>query len=76
MVKESKPAAVSQAPVSDIESVKRHLDMLDQRFDNIDSIVTALVERVMNQPIILNITCSHCGKNVEISIMGSKKPQK
>ena len=76
MAEESKPTVVSQVPAPDIESVKRHLDMLDQRFDNIDSIVTALVERVMNHPIILNITCPHCGKNVEISIMGSKKPQK
>jgi len=76
LAEENKPNVASQVSELDIESAKRHLDMLDQRLDNIDSIVTALVERVMNQPIILNITCPHCGKNVEISIMGSKKPQK
>jgi len=48
--------------------------MLDERLDNIDSMVTAVAERVMNQPITLNITCSHCGKNIEITIMGRGKP--
>jgi len=58
----------------DIEDVKRRVDMLDQRLDNIDSIVSAVAERVMNQPIALNITCPHCGKNIEITIMGRGKP--
>jgi len=58
----------------DIDHIKKRLDMLDQRLDNIDSVVTALVERVMSQPISLNITCPHCGKNMEIAIIGSEKP--
>lgn len=48
--------------------------MLDQRLDNIDSIVTAVAERVMRQPITLNITCPHCHKDIEITIIGSEKP--
>jgi hypothetical protein len=48
--------------------------MLDQRLDNIDSVVTALVERVMKQPIALTITCPKCGKNIEIAIIGGEKP--
>jgi hypothetical protein len=48
--------------------------MLDQRLDSIDSMVTAVAERVMNQPLALNITCPHCGKNIEITILGSQKP--
>jgi len=63
-----------QEQTLNIEDIKRHLDMLDQRLDNIDSIVTAVAERVMNQPIVLNITCPNCGKNVEITIMGRGKP--
>ena len=58
------------------EDIKRHLDMMDQRLDNIDSIVSAVVERVMNQPVVINITCPQCGNNVEISIIGSAKPGK
>ncbi|MFC1951925.1 hypothetical protein ACFLYI_02640 [Chloroflexota bacterium] len=58
----------------DIEDVKRHIDLLDQRLDNIDSMVTAVAERVMSQPITLSITCSHCGKNLEITIIGQGKP--
>ncbi len=66
----------SQKSALEVEDIKRHLDMLDQRLDNIDSIVSAVAERVMNQPIAINITCPHCGSEVEISIIGSKKPSK
>ncbi len=59
-----------------IQEMKRNLDMLDQRLDNIDSIVTAVAERVMSQLVSLNITCSHCGKDTEIAIVGSQKPRR
>jgi len=65
---------VSQEQTLDIEHLKRRLDMLDQRLDNIDSMVTAVAERIMKQPITLNITCPYCGKNIEITIIGSEKP--
>ena len=74
MAQENKPNVVDQEQMQDIDQLKRRLDMLDQRLDNIDSVVTAVVERVMNQPIALNITCPNCGKNIEIAIIGSKKP--
>lgn len=76
MAEENKPEVVDQEQVADLEDIKRQLDMIDQRLDNIDSIVTAVVERVMSQPIVLNVTCPHCGNNVDISIIGSKKPGK
>ena len=57
-----------------VERLGQRLDMLDQRLDNIDSIVTAVAERVMRQPITLNITCPHCHKDIEITIIGSEKP--
>jgi len=74
LAQENEPNVVGQEPTLDIEQIKRHLDMLDQRLDNIDSVVTAIVERVMKQPIALNMTCPHCGKNIEIAIIGSHKP--
>ena len=66
---------VNQEQVLDIERIKKRLDMLDQRLDSIDSMVTAVAERVMKQPIALNITCPNCGKNIEIAIIGSGKPR-
>jgi len=66
---------VNQEQTLDVERIKRRLDMLDQRLDNIDSMVTAVAERVMNQPITLNITCPNCGRNIEITIIGSEKPR-
>jgi len=72
--RKSKSAAQEQA--LDMENIRRQLDMFDHRLDNIDSIVTAVAERLMSQPITLNITCPHCGSNVEISIIGNYKPRK
>lgn len=66
--------AAGQEQAQDIERIKRRLDMLDGRLDSIDSMVTAVAERVMQQPIVLNIVCPHCGKNIEIAVIGSEKP--
>jgi len=76
LAEEDNPSPVTQEQGLDIKNLKRRLDMLDQRLDNIDSMVTAVAERVMSQPITLNITCPHCGSNIEIAIIGSSKPKK
>ncbi|MFC1956308.1 hypothetical protein ACFLWZ_07350 [Chloroflexota bacterium] len=60
----------------DFDKIGKRMDMLDQRLDNIDSVVTAVVERVMKQPITLNVTCSKCGQNIEIAILGTEKPSR
>ncbi len=74
MAENNKSNLADQEQTLDIEHVKQRLDMLDQRLDNIDSMVTAVAERVMNQPITLNITCPNCGRNIEITLIGSEKP--
>ncbi|MFH1651722.1 MAG: hypothetical protein ABID87_06455 [Chloroflexota bacterium] len=72
--KEETADTVTQDQTKDIELLKRRLDMLDQRLDNIDSMVTAVAERIMRRPITFNATCSHCGKEIEIAILGTEKP--
>ena len=74
MAKKDEISAVVQEQASNIEHIKRRLDMLDHRLDNIDSMVTAVAERVMKQPITFIVTCPHCGKSIEIAIIGSEKP--
>ena len=69
-------AVQRQTQAQDIERIKQRLDILDHRLDNIDSMVSAVAERVMKQPVSLLITCPHCGKNIEIGIIGSEKPTK
>ncbi len=76
MANEDGPTEVNHGQALDIEHIKKHLDMLDQRLDNIDSTVSAVVERVMSQPIALNITCPHCSRNIEITIIGNSKPMR
>jgi hypothetical protein len=61
---------------ADLQRLKQQVDVLDQRLDNIDSMVTAVAERVMNQLVSLSMTCPHCGKAIEIGVVGSQKPRR
>ena len=76
MVEGDEPIGVAEEQALDIQRIKQRLDMLDQRLDNIDSMVTAVAERVMSQLVALNITCPHCDKDIEIAIVGSQKPRR
>ena len=58
----------------EIQRLQQRLDVLDDRLDNIDSMVTAVAERVMSQLVTLNISCPHCGKNIEIAVVGTQRP--
>lgn len=60
----------------DVEQIEARLDAFDRRLDNIDSMVTAVAERVMSRPMVINVTCPHCGKNMEIALIGTQKPTK
>lgn len=77
MVQESeRSVAEQQDQALDMERVKKRVDMLDRRLDNIDSMVTAVAERVMKQPLTLSIICPHCGRDIEITILGNEKPRR
>ena len=65
---------VSEDQGQEIQRLKTRLDMLDDRLDNIDSMVSAVAERVMSQLVTVNITCPHCAKDIEIALVGSQKP--
>ncbi len=71
-----KPAGLAEEQASEIQRIKKRLDMLDRRLDNMDSMITAVAERVMSHSITLNITCPHCGKDIEIAIVGSHKSRR
>ncbi len=58
----------------DTERLKQRIELLDERLDNIDSVVTAVAERVMKQPVSILLTCPHCGKNIEVALVGQQKP--
>ncbi len=71
---ELKPA--NEEAALDIGQIKKRLDMLEERFDNVDSVVSVIAERVMKQPITFNIVCSKCGQKIEIAIIGTEKPSR
>ena len=72
MAKDNQGGAKQQ--VDSIDKLERRLDMMDRRLDDIDSMVSAAIERVMSQPVVLLVNCPNCGKNIEISLVGVKKP--
>jgi hypothetical protein len=61
---------------ADILQLEARLDALDTRLDNIDSMVTAVAERAMSRPMVITATCPHCGKNMEIALIGTQNPTK
>jgi len=65
-----------QEKLQEVEHLKKRMDLLDQRLDNIDSMVSAVAERVMKRPVSINLTCPHCGKDIEIAIIGTARPTK
>ena len=52
----------------DIGQLIKRFDMLDERLDNMDSIVTSLIERVMARPFVVEVTCPNCGQTIEINV--------
>jgi hypothetical protein len=75
LAQEDKLGTVTEEQVPEIERIKRRLDMLDQRLDNIDSMVTAVAERMMREPINVRVVCPYCSKEIEIGVIGSEKPK-
>jgi tRNA(Ser,Leu) C12 N-acetylase TAN1 len=67
-------AKADEIQVNELEKIEQRLDMLDERIDNIDSIVSAVAERVMKQPITFNVTCNKCGNKIEVALIGIEKP--
>jgi len=76
LAEEDESIGVAEEQALDIQRIKQRLDMLDQRLDNIDSMVTAVAERVMSQLITIDITCPHCGKDIEVAMVGTQKPKR
>ncbi len=58
---------------ADIEQLSRRVKMLDDRLDNLDSIVTTLVQRVMEKPLTIELTCPKCSQQIEVNITSSTR---
>ena len=73
MAKDNKPGSPGNE-TGDLERLKQRIALMDERLDNIDSVLTAVAERIMKQPLTINLSCPHCGKNIEVSLVGQQKP--
>jgi len=56
-----------------LEQLQGRIDLLDQRLDALDTMITAIAERVMRQPISIVITCPNCGRSIDITLVGNEK---
>ena len=68
----AKDKAVVEEELS-LEQLKKRLDNLNARLDAIDSIVSAVAERIVNRPVRLEIACPNCGKVIDIGVVGDGK---
>jgi len=59
---------------AELDHLKKRLELMDDRLDNIDSVLSAVAERVMKQPVTIVLNCPHCRKSIEISLVGQQKP--
>jgi tetrahydromethanopterin S-methyltransferase subunit G len=55
----------------DMEQIIRRLNMLDERLDNLDTVITSLVERVMGRPLTIEVSCPKCGQPIQIDVTSS-----
>jgi hypothetical protein len=73
LANEYRPGANARE-TNDLERLKQRVEIMDDRLDNIDSVLTAVAERIMKQPISITLVCPHCGKNIEVALVGQQKP--
>ncbi len=70
--REKGSSGVSQGH-AELEQIARRVKMLDDRLDNLDSIVTTLVQRVMDKPLTIELTCPKCSQQIEINVTSSSR---
>jgi hypothetical protein len=45
--------------------------MLEERLDNMDSVMGSLVERVMGRPLVIEVPCPNCGQTIQVNVTSS-----
>jgi hypothetical protein len=73
LAKDIKPGSSNNSDI-DVARLQERIQLLDERLDNIDSVLTAVAERIMKQPVSIMLNCPHCGKDIEVSMVGQQKP--
>jgi hypothetical protein len=57
-----------------LAQMEKRLEMMYKRIDQLDTMVSTLIERVMRKPIMtIEVTCPKCGTDVHVSLTGNSK---
>jgi len=71
--KSDRAAPISTGDPEQLEQLARRVKMLDDRLDNLDSIVTSLVQRVMEKPLTIEVHCPKCGSQIELGVTSNAR---
>jgi len=54
--------------------MEKKLELMYKRIDQLDTMVSTLIERVMRQPVMtIEVTCPKCGSHVHVQLTGNSK---
>ena len=56
-----------------LPQLEKRVKLLDERLDNLDSMVTAVVERVMKHTLTVDVVCPHCSRHLQVTVVGAVK---
>ncbi|MGD0355686.1 MAG: hypothetical protein ABSB31_09615 [Dehalococcoidia bacterium] len=57
-----------------LAQMEKRLEMMYKRIDQLDTMVSTLIERVMRKPVMtIEVTCPKCGTDVHVSLTGNSK---
>ena len=64
----------SEEQLDKLAHVEKRLEMMYKRLDQLDTMVSTLIERVIRQPAItIEVTCPKCGSHVHVALTGNTK---
>ncbi len=57
-----------------LAQMEKRLEMMYKRIDQLDTMVSTLIERVMRKPVMtIEVTCPKCGTDIHVSLTGNSK---
>lgn len=71
-VEPPRSAGAQEAQVS-LSQLNKRVQLIDERLDSLDSMVTAVVERVMKHTLTMDVVCPHCARHLQVTVVGAVK---
>ena len=64
----------AEKQLDNLAQMEKRLEMMYKRIDQLDTMVSTLIERVMRKPVMtIEVTCPKCGTDIHVSLTGNSK---